>query len=48
MLHHNRQLTISAAGSRKATHWPAQAIWWSELPPYKRDLLTDIPIIEMT
>ncbi|EFM10151.1 virulence-associated E family protein [Paenibacillus curdlanolyticus YK9] len=27
----NRQLTISAAGSRKATHWPAQSIWWSEL-----------------
>ena len=31
MLHHNRQLTISAAGNRKATHWPAQAIWWNEL-----------------
>jgi putative DNA primase/helicase len=31
MMQFNRQLTISSAGSRKATHWPAQAIWWSEL-----------------
>ena len=30
-LQHNRQLTISAAGNRRANHWPAQAIWWSEL-----------------
>jgi putative DNA primase/helicase len=28
---YNRQLTISAAGSRRATNWPAQTIWWSEL-----------------
>jgi len=27
----DRQLTISAAGSRQATHWPSQSIWWSEL-----------------
>ena len=31
MLLHNRQLTISAAGSRKATRWPAQTLFWSEL-----------------
>ncbi len=31
MLQHDRQLTISAAGSRKATHWPAQTLYWSEL-----------------
>ncbi len=30
-MQYNRQLTISAAGSRKATHWPAQVIYWSEL-----------------
>ncbi len=30
-MQYNRQLTISAAGSRKATHWPTQVIWWSEL-----------------
>lgn len=30
-MQYNRQLTISAAGSRKATHWPQQVIWWSEL-----------------
>ncbi|QMV44452.1 virulence-associated E family protein [Cohnella cholangitidis] len=30
-MHYNRQLTISAAGSRKATRWPAQSIFWSEL-----------------
>jgi len=28
---YNRQLTISAAGSRKATRWPAQVIHWHEL-----------------
>lgn len=28
---YDRQLTISAAGSRKATQWPAQKIYWSEL-----------------
>jgi len=28
---YDRQLTISSAGSRKATHWPAQKIYWSEL-----------------
>jgi len=27
----DRQLTISAAGSRKATNWPVQYIYWSEL-----------------
>lgn len=27
----DRQLTISSAGSRKATYWPAQNIYWSEL-----------------
>lgn len=31
MLQHDRQLTISAAGSRKATNWPAQTLYWSEL-----------------
>jgi len=28
---HDRQITISAAGSRKATRWPAQTLYWSEL-----------------
>lgn len=28
---HDRQLTISAAGSRRATQWPAQTLYWSEL-----------------
>jgi len=28
---HDRTITISSAGSRKATRWPAQSIWWSEL-----------------
>ncbi|WP_438449351.1 VapE domain-containing protein [Gorillibacterium sp. sgz5001074] len=28
---HDRQITISAAGSRQATHWPAQTLYWSEL-----------------
>lgn len=27
----NRQITISAAGSRKATQWPTQTLYWSEL-----------------
>ncbi|MFD2446401.1 VapE domain-containing protein [Bacillus sp. CGMCC 1.16607] len=27
----NRQIIVSAAGSRKATHWPAQTLYWSEL-----------------
>ncbi|HHY68236.1 MAG TPA: virulence-associated protein E, partial [Alicyclobacillus sp.] len=30
-MQYDRQLTISSAGSRKATHWPAQKIYWSEL-----------------
>ena len=28
---HDRPITISAAGSRKATRWPAQTLLWSEL-----------------
>jgi putative DNA primase/helicase len=28
---YDRQLTISAAGSRKATEWPSQTLYWSEL-----------------
>ncbi|MFZ5645797.1 MAG: VapE domain-containing protein [Bacillota bacterium] len=31
MLIHDRQITISAAGSRKATLWPVQKLYWSEL-----------------
>lgn len=27
----DRQITISAAGSRKSTQWPAQTLYWSEL-----------------
>ena len=27
----DRQITISAAGNRRATHWPTQTIFWSEL-----------------
>jgi putative DNA primase/helicase len=27
----DRQITISAAGSRKATYWPAQTLYWSAL-----------------
>lgn len=27
----NRKITISSAGSRKATQWPAQTLYWSEL-----------------
>jgi predicted P-loop ATPase len=30
MLINDRQITISAAGSRKATFWPAQKLYWSE------------------
>lgn len=30
-MQHNRQLTISAAGSRHATSWQPQVLWWSEL-----------------
>lgn len=29
-LTYDRQLNISAAGSRKATSWPVRRIWWSE------------------
>ena len=31
LFQYDRQLTISVGSSRKATHWPAQTIWWSEL-----------------
>ena len=31
MLINDRQITISAAGSRRATQWPAQTLLWSEL-----------------
>lgn len=31
MFQNNRQIAISAAGSRKATQWPAQTLFWSEL-----------------
>jgi predicted P-loop ATPase len=31
MLSNDRKLQISSAGSRKATVWPAQTLWWSEL-----------------
>ncbi|MDO3680414.1 virulence-associated E family protein [Paenibacillus ehimensis] len=30
-MQYNRQITISSAGSRKATQWPAQTLYWSEL-----------------
>lgn len=30
-MQNDRQILISAAGSRKATHWPSQQMWWSEL-----------------
>lgn len=30
-MRYDRQITISAAGSRKATLWPAQTLYWSEL-----------------
>lgn len=31
MIINDRQITISAAGSRKAIFWPAQTLYWSEL-----------------
>jgi len=31
MLIHDRRITISAAGNRRATRWPAQTLYWSEL-----------------
>lgn len=31
MIQHDRKIAISAAGSRRATHWPAQTLWWSEM-----------------
>jgi putative DNA primase/helicase len=31
MIIYDRQIIISAAGNRKATHWPSQALYWSEL-----------------
>jgi putative DNA primase/helicase len=31
MIINDRQITISAAGSRKAIFWPAQSLYWSEL-----------------
>ncbi len=30
-LQNDRLLTISTAGSRKATYWPSQTLWWSEM-----------------
>lgn len=30
-MNHDRTITISSAGSRKATRWPASTLWWSEL-----------------
>lgn len=30
-MQNDRQITISAAGSRKATQWPAQTLYWSDL-----------------
>lgn len=30
MLINDRKITISAAGSRRATHWPTQQLFWSE------------------
>lgn len=30
ILQNDRQIQISAAGSRKATSWPVQQLWWSE------------------
>jgi putative DNA primase/helicase len=30
-MNNDRQITISSAGSRKATQWPAQTLYWSEL-----------------
>lgn len=31
MLINDRQITISAAGSRRATQWPTQTLYWSEM-----------------
>ncbi|WP_245830912.1 virulence-associated E family protein [Sediminibacillus massiliensis] len=31
VLQHDRQMAISAAGSRKATQWPAQTLYWSDM-----------------
>jgi len=31
MFIHDRPITISSAGSRRATRWPAQTLYWSEL-----------------
>ena len=31
MLIHDRQITISSAGGRKAIRWPAQTLYWSEM-----------------
>lgn len=30
-MNYNRPITISSAGSRRATQWPAQSLYWSEL-----------------
>lgn len=30
-MNNDRQIVISTSGSRKATHWPASTLWWSEL-----------------
>lgn len=30
-LQYDRRITISAAGSRKATQWPAQTLYWSDM-----------------
>lgn len=30
-MNYDRQILISAAGSRRATQWPTQQLWWSEL-----------------
>ncbi|RAK21123.1 virulence-associated protein E [Anoxybacillus vitaminiphilus] len=30
-MQYDRQITISAAGNRKATQWPAQTLYWSEM-----------------
>ena len=31
MWHNDRRITISAAGNRRSTKWPAQTMYWSEL-----------------
>lgn len=30
-MQHDRKITISAGGSRKATEWPAQTLYWSDM-----------------